>query len=57
MRRRRSLAKTLFPRKELESAFRDMTKPLWGKYDTTRSASRHMRKVKTDRHDPLRRDK
>ena len=53
MRRRRSLAGTLFPSKELRSAFRDITRPLWGKSGTTDSALRHMKKVRTDKHDPL----
>ena len=44
--RRRSLGKTLFPNEILRSAFVDMTRPLWGKYETL-GAKKHMKKVET----------
>ena len=50
----RRTGRSIFTNPLLKRVVRDVTRPLWGNYGTAGSARRHVKKMKTDKYDPLR---
>ena len=53
--KKKSIGERLFPNRIVRKVAEDVTRPIWGDYGRTNltAAKKHMKKVRTDKYDPL----